>query len=210
MNETTLATARADQSRIPLAAKLAFTLFMAVLVPFYLQAYGPTNFLYFCDVSLFFTLAALWTESPLLASIPAVGILVPQTLWVLDFAAGVFGFHPIGMTDYMFRDSIPLFARGLSLFHGWLPFVLVWLVARLGYDRRAWLYQSVLALVVLPVTFWLTDHAENVNWVHGLSRPQTALPSWAYLALLIIAFSLVLYLPPHLVFGYLPLSVMSS
>jgi hypothetical protein len=86
----------------------------------------------------------------------------------------------------------------------------VWLVARLGYDRRAWLYQSLLALVVLPVTYWLTDPAENVNWVHGLGRPQTALPRWAYLTLLLVAFSLVLYLPPHLVFTYLPFRVTSS
>jgi hypothetical protein len=85
-----------------------------------------------------------------------------------------------------------------------LPAGLVWLVTQLGYDRRAWLYQSLLAVVVLPVTYWLTDPAENVNWVHGLVRPQTALPPWAYVALLIIAFSLVLYLPPHLVFTYLP------
>jgi hypothetical protein len=83
-------------------------------------------------------------------------------------------------------------------------------VVRLGYDRRAWLYQSLLALVVLPVTYWLTDRADNVNWVHGLGRPQTALPRWAYLAALIAAFSLILYLPPHLVFTYLPLSVRSS
>jgi hypothetical protein len=68
----------------------------------------------------------------------------------------------------------------------------------------------VLALIVLPVTYWLTDPRENVNWVHGLGKPQTAFPPWAYLALLILAFSLVLYLPPHLVFIYLPLSVMSS
>jgi hypothetical protein len=64
--------------------------------------------------------------------------------------------------------------------------------------------------VVLPVTYWLTEPEENVNWVHGLGRRQTALRPWAYLALLIVAFSLVLYLPPHLVFTYLPLSVTSS
>ena len=56
----------------------------------------------------------------------------------------------------------------------------------------------------------LTDPAENVNWVHGLGRPQRALPPWLYLALLIAAFSLVLYRPPHLVFGYLPFSARSS
>jgi hypothetical protein len=46
--------------------------------------------------------------------------------------------------------------------------------------------------------------------VHGLGRPQTALPPWAYLTLLLVAFSLVLYLPPHLVFTYLPFRVTSS
>ena len=34
---------------IPLWLKLAYTAFMAVLVPLYLRNYGPTNFLYFCD-----------------------------------------------------------------------------------------------------------------------------------------------------------------
>ena len=59
--------------RIPLAVKLAFTGFTAVLVPFYWITYGPTNFLYYCDIALFFTLAAVWTEIPLLAGMPAVG-----------------------------------------------------------------------------------------------------------------------------------------
>ena len=64
--------------------------------------------------------------------------------------------------------------------------------------------------MVLPVTYRLTDPAENVNWVHGLGGPQRRLPPWLYLALLIAAFSLVLYLPPHLLFVYLPLSATSS
>ena len=51
--------------------KWAFTAFMAVLVPFYLWAYGPTNFLYFCDMALLMALVAFWAESPLLASMPA-------------------------------------------------------------------------------------------------------------------------------------------
>ena len=44
----TLAVAPAAR-RIPLWLKLAYTAFMAVLVPVYLRNYGPTNFLYFCD-----------------------------------------------------------------------------------------------------------------------------------------------------------------
>ena len=51
---------------------------MAVLVPVYWYYYGPTNFLYFCDVALFLTLAGIWLESPLLVSMCAVGIVAPQ------------------------------------------------------------------------------------------------------------------------------------
>ena len=79
MNNTplTLTTNPETQSatgRVPLAVKLGYTAFMAVLVPVYWANYGPTNFLYFCDVALFLTLAAVWTESALLASMAAVGM----------------------------------------------------------------------------------------------------------------------------------------
>src|SRR5215213_432558 len=73
--------------RLPFWSKLLFTAFVAVLVPYYLVAYGPTNFLYYCDLALFFTLAAFWTEKPIFASMPAVGILLPQTFWCIDFVA---------------------------------------------------------------------------------------------------------------------------
>ena len=42
--------------RIPLWLKLAFTAFMAVMVPVYLYYYGWTNFLYFCDIAMILTL----------------------------------------------------------------------------------------------------------------------------------------------------------
>src|SRR5262245_30523727 len=86
---------------VPLWLKLALSAFVAVQVPFYWYSYGPTNFLYFCDVALLLTLAAVWLESPLLASMPTVGILLPQMLWVTDFLCGLTG-HPLtGMTNYM-------------------------------------------------------------------------------------------------------------
>ena len=77
-------TATPDQ-RLPLWLKLVYTAFMVVLVPVYWYYYGPTNFLYFCDVALILTLVGIWIESPLLISMCAVGILAPQTLWVVDF-----------------------------------------------------------------------------------------------------------------------------
>ena len=59
--------------RIPLWVKLAYSAFCAVMIPTYWHEYGPTNFLYFCDVAVLLTLAALWSENALLASIAAVG-----------------------------------------------------------------------------------------------------------------------------------------
>ena len=105
-------------ARLPLWLKLAYTAFMAVLIPICWSHYGPTNFLYFCDVALLLMLAAVWLESPLLASIPAVGILLPQMFWCLDFAAHLAGSNLTGMTNYMFDAQRPLFLRGLSIFHG--------------------------------------------------------------------------------------------
>ncbi len=49
-----------DAATIPLFAKLAYTAFMLVLVPVYLRYYGPSNFLYFCDVALLLTWAGVW------------------------------------------------------------------------------------------------------------------------------------------------------
>lgn len=196
---------------IALGLKVAYTLFLAVLVPAYWVHYGPRNFLWFSDIALLGAGAALWLESPLLASMMMLAVLLPECAWNLDFFGRLLtGHRMFGMSAYMFERERPRFIRALSLFHVPLPVGLVWLVHRLGYDRRAWLGQSLLALVVLPVSYWLTDPAENVNWVHGLGAPQRRLPPWLYLALLIVAFALVLYLPPHLLFVYLPLSARSS
>ena len=81
------ATAAGGRSRLPIWLKLLYTAFVCVLVPHYWSAYGPTNFLYFCDIALLLTLVGLWREDPLLVSMPAVGILLPQAFWMVDFVA---------------------------------------------------------------------------------------------------------------------------
>ena len=125
-----------NASRVPLAVKLAYTAFMAVLIPVYWYYYGLTNFLYFCDAALLLTLVAIWPENALLISTACVGILVMQIYWVIDFLFNAAGHSLTGITDYMFDASHALFLRLLSLYHGWMPFLLVFLVWRIGYDRR--------------------------------------------------------------------------
>jgi hypothetical protein len=181
---------------------------MAVLIPTYWVNYGPTNFLYFCDMALILTWIGLWLESPLLVSMPAVGILAPQLLWAVDFALNLFGVRLTGMTDYMFNAGSPLFLRGLSLFHGWLPLLLLYLVFQLGYDRRAFLAWTALAWILMLVSYFLLPAPRpdagllpvNVNYVFGLSEKaaQAWLPGWAWLSLMMIGLPLAMFLPTHL------------
>ncbi len=204
---------KANVRRIPLAVKLLYTAFVAVMVPYYLRCYGPTNFLYYCDVAVLMTLVAVWREDSLWASMPAVGILIPQEVWMVDFLGGLFGLHVLGMTAYMFQSTIPLFTRGISLFHFWLPLFLVWLVWRLGYDRRAFWAWTGLAWALMLVCYFLmpappapADNPNlpvNINYVYGLSDngPQTWMPPLVYLGVLMVGLPVCVFLPTHLVLG---------
>lgn len=198
--------------RIPLPVKLIYTVFVAVLVPYYWVTYTPWNFLYFCDVALLVTLVALWTESPFLVSTQAVAILLPQALWVADLTGRlVLGRHVTGMTAYMFNPDIPFFVRGLSSFHGWLPFLLIWLLVRLGYDRRAFKVQAAFAVGLLLVCYFLApapplsaefpNHAVNINYVYGMDdhQAQTTMAPGLWLALMIAVDLIAFYVPTHLV-----------
>ena len=197
----------AVKPKIPLAIKLLFTAFMAVLVPVYWKNYGPSNFLYFCDVALFFTLAAVWTEKPLLAAMPAVGIMLPQLLWCADFIGSAIGAPVTGMTNYMFEDKLSLFTRGLSFFHFWLPLLLIYLVWKLGYDRRAFKAWTLTAWALLIVCYFIsptppTDNPNlpvNINYVYGWNDqgPQMIMARPLWLLSLMVALPLLLFWPTH-------------
>jgi hypothetical protein len=185
--------------QVPLWIKLAYTLFICVLVPVYWVQYGPGNFLWFSDIALFATAAALWLENSLLVSMMALSVLVLESVWIVDFIIGLItGSSVIGLSAYMFDSKISLPIRALSLFHIFLPLLLVWLLYRSGYDTRALVAQTLLAWIVLPASYFLTKPPANVNWVYGPGGgPQKWLPAPLYLLLLMLAFPLVLYLPTH-------------
>ena len=70
---------------IPLWTKLAYTGMVAVILPVYAVRYGWRNYLWFSDIALVATAVALWLESALLASMMAVGVLLPELLWNVSF-----------------------------------------------------------------------------------------------------------------------------
>ena len=199
-----------NSSRIHMPVKLGFTAFMAVLVRVYWHTYGATNFLFFCDVALYLTLIAVWTERSIFASAAAVGILLPQFFWQIDFLCGLFGYFPLGMTNYMFDPRLTLFARGLSFFHFWLPLLLLYIIYRLGYDTRAFFTWTILAVLLLLICYFLMPAPYpssieegaivNINYVYGMSEtePQNYMPPLAWLGCLLVGLPLLVYLPTHL------------
>jgi hypothetical protein len=74
------------------------------------------------------------------------------------------------------------------------------MVHRLGYDKRALLAQTVVAMIVLLLSYFFGGPRENINWVYGFgAKPQTRVPALWFLAFLIVTFPLAIYLPTHFV-----------
>lgn len=198
------------RKQVSLVAKLILSAFMAVMVPVYLHTYGPTNFIWFCDTALVLTTVGIWLESPLLISMCAVGILLPQGVWLVDFGSHLFGIRLLGLTGYMFDHQLSLFTRGLSLFHGWLPMLLVWLLLRFGYDQRAlWAWTGVAAGVGLvcygftpPPGVYLgsPNLPVNINYLYGFDDrvPQHWMNQNLYAGLWLAVLWLGAFLPTHL------------
>jgi hypothetical protein len=188
---------------IPLGLKITYTLFVCALVPIYWRQYGPANFLWFSDIALLALVPALWLENALLVSMLAISVVFFEALWNVDFFFRVAtGKSLIGLSVYMFDPKIPLFIRGLSSFHIVLPLLLLWMLYRVGYDQRAFLWQTVVSLVVLPLSYLVSNARENVNWVYGFGEnPQRILPAPAFVILLMLLFPLAVYLPTHLLFA---------
>ena len=147
---------------------------------------------------------------PLLASMPAVGIMASQLLWMIDFLGECVGLSLAGMTAYMFEERIPFFTRCLSFFHFWLPILIVWLVWRLRYDCRAFRSWAIVAWGLMLICYFgmpappapkeNPNQPVNINYVYGLAkdRPQDWMPPLAYLGMMLVILPLAIYLPTHL------------
>jgi hypothetical protein len=184
---------------IPLWVKIAYTVFTVITVAVYAIKYPPGNFLWFSDIALVMTVPALWLESSLLAGMITVGVLLPEVFWNIGYFGRLLtGKRLAGLTDYMFDTSKPRYLRALSLFHVFLPVLLLWMVGRLGYAPQALPVQTILAWIVLPMTYWFVDPKLNVNWVHGHgSEARRRMPPLIRLGLLMIGYPVLVYLPTH-------------
>jgi hypothetical protein len=123
---------------------------------------------------------------------------------LIDFFSNLIG-HPLtGLTDYMFMADRSLFLRGLSLFHGWLPFLLVW---RLGYDGRALPAWTGVAWALVLIAFFLIPPPRpdpgltpvNIDhvWDFSDTKAQRWMPPGIWVAALMVLLPVLLYAPVH-------------
>jgi hypothetical protein len=185
--------------RVPLWLKIGWTIWVMIWAPVYLKHYGAQNFLYFCDLGNVLVTVGLWAESALIFSWQATGLLLFQTLYVLDLAGAlVSGRHWLGGTEFMFDQGVPLLVRLLSLFHVVMPPLLLWAICKLGYDTRGWKLQTLTTCVVVPINyFWRPQY--DVNFARGLFfSEQHRVPGLLYLAAYLIMVPLLVYFPTHL------------
>ncbi|WP_455204425.1 hypothetical protein [Kaarinaea lacus] len=177
--------------------------YLLIFIPTYWIQLGPINFLWFSDIAIILTTIALWLESALIISAMAVGVLLFELAWLVDFFArwllgiGIFG--PVG-TSYMFSVEISLLVKTFSFsFHLLLPITLLWSLHRLGYHRQGLLLQTLIAWINYPLCYWFTSPQRNINWVFGPGKePQTYMPDYLWVLMLMICVPLIVFLPTHL------------
>ncbi len=176
---------------------------LAVWVPAYAHYWGPQDFLYICNVAVVLTCAGLWFGNSLLLSSQAVSTVVIGTLWGIDviWSAATHGHFLIGGTEYMWDASRPLWVRLLSFDHLVVPATALWAIRKVGYDRRAWGFQSGVAAAVLVASRWVAP-GENLNFAQKeLVTYHSWGPAPTHLLVLWSVLVLIVYWPVHAVLG---------
>jgi hypothetical protein len=175
--------------------------FVLVWAPTYAIYWSPVDFLYLCNLAVILTCAGLWLGNSLLVSSQAVSTMVIGTLWVVDVGWGVAtgGRLLIGGTEYMWDATRPLWVRLLSFDHLAVPMAAWWATRKLGYDRRAWGFQTGLAAVVLVLSRMVAPE-KNVNFAQKeLVTFHTWGPAPVHLLVLCSVLALIVYWPVHAV-----------
>jgi len=187
--------------KVPIWIRIFASLWLIVLIPSYLIYYELENFLWFSNIAFILTVTGMWLHSRLLVSMQALAVTLPETGWILGFLwQSLTGNSLFGLTDYMFDSEIPLFIRGLSLYHLWLPPLIIFSVFRLGYDKRAFRFQAFIGVLVLLSSYLFTSQDANINWVHVVEKESiTWLHPHLYLLFLMLMFVIAIYIPTHLI-----------
>jgi hypothetical protein len=164
----------------------------------YANVWGWANFLHLCDLAVSISCVGLWRGNSLLLSTQALSFIVPAVFWDLDVAWRLLtGKHLIGGTEYLWDARFPLAVRLLTLFHVVWPILLVWALRRVGYDRRAFQWQTAFAMAVLVASRYVQPEANlNFAWRDPFLHESLG-PAWLHVPLVAVALVGCVYWPSH-------------
>jgi len=173
---------------------------LLIWLPSNVWAWGWQNLMHLCDVGLVLACLGMWWRQPLLVSSQALSALLVGVLWGLDIAWRlVSGHHLIGGTEYMWDTHYPLWIRLQSIFHLVLPFLLLWTLRILGYDRRALALQSAIAALLLILSRFLSPGL-NMNYAFQDPLLHRAWgPAPLHLAVILAGCVVIFLWPTHLI-----------
>jgi hypothetical protein len=185
---------------LPAWARWTAIIWLAFWVPTYLYYWGPSSFLFLCDLAVLLACVGIWTSNALLLSSQALSSLVVDAAWVADVAWKLlFGRHLIGGTEYFFDLHYPLVVRLMSTFHIVLPIVLLLSLRRTGYDARALRLQSLIAMAAL-IASRFSSPQRNINF--AFTDPffgRSWGPAPVHLAVILAPLILLIYVPTHII-----------
>ena len=189
-----------DPAEIPLWVKLVYTAFIAVWAPIYARHRGWANFMWFSDIGLIGTMIGLWLESALIISTMALAAIAGDLGW--DAIAAWRGVRRLvrgrGSGAVFINDAaVPRYVRLFSLFHIFLPLVLLWAVWVLGYDARALPVMIFFGWGVLIATYLWTNPRENINCVFGVPPPPKFVTPRTWLMVVMIDYLFIMWWPTH-------------
>jgi len=174
-------------------------LWLLAWLPIYISEWGWQNMMHVCDIGVILACLGLWLQKPLLVSSQALNFLLVGVLWGLDVGWRLAtGHHLVGGTEYMWDSRFALWLRLLSTFHLWLPFVLLWAMRVLGYDRRALALQSAIMAALLIFSRFLPP-ALNMNYAFQdpLFHREWG-PAPVHLAVILAGSVALIFWPTHL------------
>jgi len=173
-------------------------LWLAVWLPAYAHYWGWANFLHSCDIGVILSAAGFFLGNSLLLSSQAVGNVLADLLWCFDAASRlVSGKHLLGGTEYMWDSHFPVWLRLLSLFHIFLPVLLVWSLRRAGYDRRGLPLQgAILAGLLVVSRFFGQEQNLNYAYIEPIFHRFWG-PALLHIFLVWLWMLIFLYLPVH-------------
>jgi hypothetical protein len=210
------------EPQVPRWLRVVYVMWFVPWFTVYWGYFGWQFVLWFCCLANVYVLMGCLTQRALWFSLAAMAALGVQLIYTLDFLVlCATRISPTGVTAYMLDASRPLGLRALSLFHVWMPALLLHVIGRVGYDRRALFLQSLVAACLLPLCYLAFDPGVdtndpemprvlgipfdrdfNLNWVHAFyDRPEPGVGASRFWAVL-LGYPLLVHLPTHLLLSW--------